>query len=61
MERHLSSRAFLIGERYTIADISLYAYTHVAEEGGFALDRYPAIRDWLDRVAAQPGHVSIAA
>ena len=61
MERHLSSRAYLVGERYTIADISLYAYTHVAEEGGFGLDRYPAIRGWLARVAAQPGHVTIAA
>lgn len=61
MERHLSDRTFLVGERYTIADISLYAYTHVAGEGGFDLERYPAIRAWLDRVAAQPGHISIDA
>jgi glutathione S-transferase len=61
MERHLSSRAFLVGERYTIADISLYAYTHVAGEGGFDLEAYPAIRAWLDRVAAQPGHTPITA
>ena len=45
----------------SIADIGLYAYTHVAGEGGFDLDRYPAIRSWLGRVAAQPGHVPIDA
>jgi glutathione S-transferase len=61
MERHLAGRAFLVGERYSIADISLYAYTHVAHEGGFELDRYPAIRAWLGRVAGQPGHVPIDA
>jgi glutathione S-transferase len=61
MERHLAGRAFHVGERYTIADISLYAYTHVATEGGFDLTRYPAIRAWLDRVAGQPGHVPITA
>ena len=61
MERHLGGRAFLVGDRYSIADISLYAYTHVAHEGGFDLGRYLAIRAWLDRVAAQPGHVAIDA
>jgi glutathione S-transferase len=61
MERHLAGRTFLVGERYTIADISLYAYTHVAGEGGFDLTRFPAIRAWLDRVAEQPGHVPITA
>jgi glutathione S-transferase len=61
MERHLGGRAFLVGERYSIADISLYAYTHVAHEGDFDLEPYPAIRAWLDRVAAQPGHVTIDA
>jgi glutathione S-transferase len=61
MERHLAGRTFHVGERYTIADISLYAYTHVAGEGGFDLTRYPAIRAWLDRVAEQPGHVPITA
>jgi glutathione S-transferase len=59
MDKHLASRKFLVGERYTVADISLYAYTHVAGEGGFDLDPYPAIRAWLDRVASQPGHVPI--
>ncbi|HEV2875016.1 MAG TPA: glutathione S-transferase family protein [Thermoleophilaceae bacterium] len=61
MERHLADRTFHVGERYTIADISLYAYTHVAAEGGFDLERYPAIRAWLDRVAEQPGHAPITA
>ncbi len=59
MERHLSEREFLVAERYTIADIALYAYTHVAPEAGFELERYPAIRSWLERVAAQPGHILI--
>ena len=61
MERHLEGRDFLVGEQYTLADISLYAYTHVAHEGGFDLERYPAIRAWIDRVAAQPGHITIDA
>ena len=61
MERHLDERAFLVGEAYTLADISLYAYTHVAHEGEFDLEPYPAIRAWLERVAAQPGHVPIDA
>jgi glutathione S-transferase len=61
MERQLDSRQFLVGDRYSLADISLYAYTHVAHEGGFDLEPYPAIRGWLDRVAAQPGHVPIDA
>jgi glutathione S-transferase len=60
MERHLGEHAFLVGERYTIADISLYAYTHVAPEGGFTLQPYPALREWLARVAAQPGHIAIS-
>ena len=61
MERHLADRSFLVGERYSIADIGLYAYTHVAGEGGFELVRYPAVQAWLGRVAAQPGHVTIDA
>ena len=59
MEGHLEGRTFLVGDRYSIADVSLYAYTHVAGEGGFELDPYPAVRAWLERVAAQPGHVPI--
>jgi glutathione S-transferase len=61
MEGHLAERTFLVGEKYSVADISLYAYTHVAHEGEFELAPYPAIRVWLDRVQAQPGHVSIDA
>jgi len=61
MERHLAGRKFLVSERFTIADISLYAYTHVADEAGFDLSGYPAIRAWLDRVAEQPGHQPITA
>jgi glutathione S-transferase len=61
MERHLVGHTYLVGERYTIADISLYAYTHVAHEGGFDLEPYPAIRAWLDRVPTRPGHITIDA
>jgi len=59
MERHLESRQFFVGDRYSIADIALYAYTHVAHEGGFELGRFPAILAWLGRVARQPGHIPI--
>jgi glutathione S-transferase len=59
LEHGLDGREFLVGDAYSIADISLYAYTHVADEGGFDLAGYPAVRAWLDRVAAQPGHVRI--
>jgi glutathione S-transferase len=57
MERELARRDWFAAGRYTIADIALYAYTHVAPEGGFALEPYPAIRAWLRRVEAQPGYV----
>ncbi|MEX1107512.1 MAG: glutathione S-transferase family protein [Dongiaceae bacterium] len=60
MEKHLTGRRFFVGERCTTADIALYAYTHVAPEGGFDLGRYRAIQTWLDRIAAEPGHVPIA-
>ncbi len=61
MERHLAGREFLVGVSPTLADIALYAYTHVAHEGGFDLTGYPAIAAWLERVAAMPRHVSIDA
>ena len=61
MEKHLSVRSFLVAERYTIADIALYSYTHVAHEGGFELGAFPAVGAWLDQVAAQPGHRPITA
>jgi glutathione S-transferase len=59
MERRLSSADWLAGERYSVADIALYAYTHQAERGGFDLSLYPGIQAWLTRVAGQPGHVPI--
>ncbi|MCX8475036.1 MAG: glutathione S-transferase family protein [Sphingomonas sp.] len=59
MDEHLGRRDFLVLDRLTLADIVLYAYTHVAEEGGFDLRPYPNVRAWLARVAAQPGHVAI--
>lgn len=60
MEQQLARTPFLTGEAYTIADIALYAYTHVAHEGGFDLSPYPALRAWLALVAATPGFVPMA-
>lgn len=60
MERHLREREFFVGETLTIADIALYAYTHVAHEAGFDLEPLPAVRGWLERVEAQPGIVPMA-
>ncbi|MBA2343541.1 MAG: glutathione S-transferase family protein [Rubrobacter sp.] len=59
MENHLEDREYFVGGRYTIADIALYAYTHVADEGGFDLSDYPAVRAWIARVASQPDYVPI--
>lgn len=59
MDDHLNGRQFLVGDAYSIADIALYAYTHVADEGGFDLAPYTNLRGWLDRVAAIPGHIPI--
>jgi len=59
METHLRQRDFFVDERYTIADIALYAYTHVAEDGGLELAPFPRVRAWLDRVAAQPRYVGL--
>jgi len=61
MEQHLSSRQFFVNERYSIADIALYAYTHVADEGGLDLQPFPNVREWIGRVAAQPGYVALMA
>ena len=61
MEGHLDGREYFVGASPTLADIVLYAYTHVAGEGGFDLDPYPAVRAWLGRIAAMPGHVAIDA
>jgi glutathione S-transferase len=59
METHLRRHDFFAADRYTIADIALYAYTHVAHECDFDLSAFPALRAWLERVAAQPGHVGM--
>ena len=61
MEAQLTKTPFVGGENYTLADIALYAYTHVAGDGGFDLQRFPALRQWLARVEAQPGYVSMCA
>ena len=61
MERRLEGHAFLAGDAYSIADIALFAYTHVADEGGYDLSRFPAVQAWLRRVAAQPGFVPMRA
>jgi glutathione S-transferase len=61
LDEHLAGREWLVADAYSIADIALYAYTHVADEGGFDLAQYPAVRAWLNRVAARPGHVPIEA
>ena len=60
MEKHLSAHTFFVADRYTIADIALYAYTHVAHEGNFDLANYPKIRNWLQRVKDQVGYVAMA-
>jgi len=59
LEGRLAETPFLVDGRYTLADLALYAYTHVAEEGGFELAGYPAVRAWLGRVRGEPGHVPI--
>ena len=61
MERRLADHPFLVAGRYTIADIALYGYTHVADEGGFDLAGYPGVRAWMQRVAGQPGYLPIDA
>ena len=61
LERGLTGRRFLVGDAYTLADIGLYAYTHVAAEGGFSLEPYPAIRQWIQAVEEQPGYAPITA
>jgi glutathione S-transferase len=57
LEGHLTERDFLVGERYTIADLGVFAYVHVAGEAGLDLGRYPAVTAWLERVRATPGYV----
>jgi len=59
MERHLDGHDFLVGQSCSIADISLFAYTHVAEEGGFELSSYPALRTWIVNIKQLPGFVAM--
>jgi glutathione S-transferase len=61
MDEHLAAQPFFVGARLSLADIALYAYTHVAGAGGFDLARYPAVSAWLKRVAAEPGYVPMDA
>lgn len=60
MDAHLAARDWFVGDSVTLADIALYAYTHVAGDGGFKLDEYPAIRAWLARVEALPDYIPMA-
>jgi glutathione S-transferase len=59
LERGLAGKEWLVGGAYSVADISVYGYTHVAAQGGFDLEPYPWIQAWIERVAAQPGHIKI--
>ena len=59
MDAHLATQPFFVGGRYSIADIALFAYTHVADEGGFDLAAYPQVRAWIERVRGQPGYVAL--
>lgn len=59
MDKHLGDHPFLAADRFSLADICLYGYTHVAEEGGFDLSRWPSVTAWLERVASIPGHISM--
>jgi glutathione S-transferase len=59
MDMHLTKYPYFVANRYTIADIALYGYTHVAHLCDFDLERYPAVRRWLDRIAEEPGHVAM--
>ncbi len=61
LDRHLAEHAFIAGERYSIGDISLYAYGHLAEEAGVSLAPYPALLRWFERVTSQPNHIPITA
>lgn len=61
MDKHLQQNEYFVGGQYSVADIALYAYTHVAHEGGFDLEAYPAVQGWLKRVESSPNYVSISA
>jgi glutathione S-transferase len=55
LETHLAERDYLVGDRYTLADLALFGYVHVADEGGLEMDRFPAVQRWLERITQQPG------
>jgi glutathione S-transferase len=59
MEQHLQREPFFAAGRYTVADIALFAYTHCAGQGGFDMDRYPALQEWVERVRSQPRFVAL--
>jgi len=59
MENHLKHHRYFVADRYTVADIALYAYTHLAHQCDYDLTMFPAVRAWLDRVASEPGHVAM--
>jgi len=59
MERHLAQRRYFVGERTTVADLALYAHTHVAQEGEFELGGFPHLIDWLARIAGEAGHIKM--
>ncbi len=61
MDAHLAARDWFVGSSLTLADIALYAYTHVADEGGFDLGQYPAVERWISRIATRPDYVTISA
>ena len=60
MERHLATQDWFAGDAYSVADISLFGYTHAAEEGGFELAKFPAVSAWLKRVEATPGYIPLS-
>ena len=60
MDEHLARQSYFVGDRVSLADIALYAYTHVAGEGGFDLSAFPSVQAWLHRVASLPAHISMA-
>jgi glutathione S-transferase len=61
LDGHLDGRKWLVGDAFTIADISVYAYTHLAEEGDFDLGRYPNVQAWIERVTVVPGYIPLEA
>jgi glutathione S-transferase len=58
LEAHLAEHDFLVGDRYTLADLALFGYVHVAHEGGLEIDRFPAVQRWLERITEQPGFMN---